>query len=78
MHKLAIVLFAVGLTYVLLTGLSLVMGIKHKELDVAPFSTVIDYWCSKSGTEYIVTSQDVEALLEYDGKPVLCNPTSHD
>lgn len=68
-----IVFASFAITYFVFKVLFSNIKIEHSSNDLAPYGTVIDYWCSRLGIEYIVTSHG-DMILHVDryGKPVLC------
>lgn len=46
---------------------------KSKQSQMAPFNTVVEYFCSDSGTQYLITQNNAVALhVNQAGDPVLC------
>lgn len=44
-----------------------------KTSQTAPFNTIVEYFCSKAGTEYLITQNNAVALhIDSQGMPVLC------
>lgn len=44
-----------------------------QQTQTAPFNNLVEYFCSKAGTEYLITQNNAVALhVDSQGMPVLC------
>lgn len=45
-----------------------------QQTQTAPFNNLVEYFCSKAGTEYLITQNNAVALhVDSQGMPVVCN-----
>lgn len=60
-------------TFIVLNVLFGTIKGEFKQSQVAPFNEIVDYFCSKAGTEYLITQNHAVALhVDQAGQPVLC------
>lgn len=68
-----IVFFSFVITFVAFKMFFGTLEATVKQSQMAPFNTVVEYFCSKSGTEYLITQNNAVALhVNPAGDPVLC------
>lgn len=72
-RSIVIVFLSFVATFVVLHVLFGTLEGKSKQSQIAPFNTVVEYFCSVAGTQYIITQNNAVALhVNAGGDPVLC------
>lgn len=76
MRAFAIILGSFCLTWLVLRAVTqaLELPIKHASYLMGPFNEPYEYWCSKSGIEYIWTQKTLTVHYNSDGVPFRCVP----